>query len=146
MPVLFALLVLGARRAAKSALTVARRLPPLGALVALNAASWLCFQSYVSFHRGSESYGLPYGDVMHACEAVAGAARALGRGTPETPLTLLVDVPKDRPPLPWQYRYLLEQRLGVTVRAPQPPAPPDLVLRVRWGEGRVLPWTVLPGS
>ena len=146
LPVLFALLVLGARRAAASARALVRRWPPISALVVLNAASWLCFQSYVSVHRGSASYGLPYGDVMHACEAMAGAARALGRGTPEAPLTLLVDVPRDRGPLPWQYRYLLEQRLGITVRAPDPATSPDLVLRVRWDEGRTLPWTVLPGS
>ncbi len=133
-PVLAAVMVLGARRAATSASPWLRRLPPPGALAALGAASWLLFQSYVSAHRGTPSYGLPYADLTAAARDVRDAARAAGVGTPEAPLRLAVEVPRDRGPLPWQYRYVLEHRLGVAVRAPEPGESPDLVLRVRWGD------------
>ncbi len=133
-PVLAAVLVLGARRAASGASPWLRRLPPPAALAALGAASWLLFQSYVSAHRGTPSYGLPYADLVAAARDVRDAARAAGLGTPEAPLRLAVEVPRDRGPLPWQYRYVLEHRLGVAVRAPAPGESPHLVLRVDWGD------------
>ena len=152
-PALFALMVLGARRAATSRSWI-RRLPPLGALAVLGATSWLLFQSYMSQHHGSVSYGLPYASAMQAAREVADAADVCGRGTADAPLRLAVDIPKDRGPLPHQYRYLLERRLGVVVRAPEPGTPPDLVLRVSWGDNRPHPlgpdpvgaWEVLAGS
>jgi hypothetical protein len=146
-PVLFAVMVLGARRAAAASSRMLRRLPPPAALAALGTASWLLFQSYVSVHKGSASYGLPYADLVTASQDVRNAAAAAGLGTPEAPLRLAVEVARDRGPLPHQYRYVLERRLGVTVRAPGAGESPDLVLRVRWGDdGPVVLGPVPTGS
>jgi hypothetical protein len=153
LPALFAAMVLGAARADASGRALLRRLPPLPWLVALQAASWLLFQSWVVVHHGSVAYGLPYSQVARACADVADAARRIGRGTPEAPLRLAVDVPRDRGPLPPQYRYLLEHRHGLAVRAPEGAERPDLVLRVtlaapRLPLGRTPPgaWEILPGG
>jgi len=147
LPVLFAVMVLGARRAAASSRGVLRRLPPPAALAGLGAASWILFQSYMSFHRGSASYGLPYADLTRACADVRDAARALGRGTPDAPLVLAVEVPRDRGPLPHQVRYVLAERLGIAVRAPAAEETPDLRLAVSWGDAPPgLAWPVPRGT
>jgi hypothetical protein len=131
LPVLFALIVLGARRFARSSRR-RRWLLPLPVLLTVNVASWIFFQSYMSSHWGSENYGMPYGRVAQACEEVAERARELGRGGPEAPLRLVVDIPRDRGVIPHQYRYVLEQLEGLHVRPPEEGQEPDLLLRVRW--------------
>ena len=143
MPLLFALIVLGARRLG------ARRprwVLPLPALLAVNVLSWAGFQSYMSWNRGSEYYGLPYGEVAKVAEAVAEHARKLGRVGEGGPLRLRVDVPRDRGDVPEQYRYLLERRHGLDVEPASAGHPADLTVEIRWprppdGE----PWTVVPG-
>jgi 4-amino-4-deoxy-L-arabinose transferase-like glycosyltransferase len=141
LPLLFALIVLGARRLRERR---PRWVPPLPALLAVNALSWIGFQSYMSWNRGSEYYGLPYGDVAKVAGAVAQEAATLGKGSPERPLRLRVDVPRDRGDVPEQYRFLLERRLGVGVTAVPPGEPADVEVRIRWPRppGRE-PWLLL---
>jgi len=134
LPVLFALIVLGARRVEGSSRTTGWRrfAPPLPVLVVVNVLSWLVFQSYLSAHYGSEQYGLPYRRLVEACEEVRDAAGDLGKGAAHDPLVLRVDVPRDRGAIPYAYRYVLERRLGVHVRAPEDGEREDVVLTVRW--------------
>lgn len=129
LPLLFALIVLGARRLRTRR---PRWVLPLPVLLAVNVLSWIGFQSYMSWNSGSDSYGLPYGDVAKVAAAVAGEASALGKGTPERPLRLRVDVPRDRGVIPEQYRFVLERRLGVDVEPPAEGEPADLTVRIRW--------------
>lgn len=131
-PVLFATMTLGVRRLQASTSNRLRKLVSLDVLVALQAAAWICFQSYMSFQRGSPSYGLPYGDVKAACADVARAARDRGVGDAATPLILQVDVPRDRGPLPRQYRYELEERHHLVVRPPAEGESAHLTLHVSW--------------
>lgn len=152
-PVLFALLVAGYRRAAASRSAFLRRLPSPSLLAAVGVVNWLLFQSYISIHHGSPNYGLPYGALVQAATEVRASARAVGLGTPDAPLHLGVDLPRDRGPLPHQYRYVLE-RMGVVVRPPAAGEVPDLTLHVHWGDDRPVVlgpvpigrWEVRPGG
>jgi hypothetical protein len=161
-PVLFALTALGARRL-REARARGWRLaaPPAGALAAVNVATWLLFATYVHAHWGGESYGLPYGRLVTACEAVAADAAARGIGTAERPLRLRVDTWRERGPLPTQYAYVLERRLGMRVEPPRAAEGvdgaegmasaehADLVLAVRWPRGgrlRAPPFAIRDGG
>jgi hypothetical protein len=144
LPLLFALIVLGARRFRTRR---PRWVLPLPVLLAVNVLSWVGFQSYMSWNRGSENYGLPYGDVAKVTMAVARAAEAAGRGTAERPLRLRVDVPRDRGDVPEQYRYLLERRLGVAVEPAAAGDPADVVVRIRWPRRPgAEPWSLQRGA
>jgi hypothetical protein len=145
LPVLHALVVIGARRVDGwgGARRPFFRLP---VLVTLSAASWLLFQSYISAHHGSVDYGLSYRSVVEACRQVAAAAAERGLGTPERPLVLGVDIPRERRTLPLQYRYVMEKLLGTVVREPGEGERPDLWLRIRWPHpGRLdrPPWEIV---
>jgi hypothetical protein len=110
--------------------------------VIVNGLSWIGFQSYVSFHRGSPSYGLPYSDLVEACAEVADVARAAESrrdptegGTPDVPresVALFVEVPRDRGPLPFQYEYVLHHREGLRVVPARTESEANIVLRVQW--------------
>jgi len=146
LPVTTALVVAGARRRIAWPARVRRWVLPLPVLVGVNVASWAGFQSYVAFHQGSDSYGLPYTDVLRASLEVERAAEAAGIPR-ERPLRLRVDVPRDRGPLPAQYRFVLERRLGRPVTAAAEGSEPELTLRIRWprpadGDG----WEVVPAG
>jgi hypothetical protein len=148
-PILFALIVVGARRVARLR-SAARRLlaPPIGALVAINIATWMLFATYVDAHWGGESYGLPYRRLLSACRDVAAAAADRGRGGPEAPLRLHVDTWRERGPLPKQYEYVLTRVLGTRVEAPASPQQADLVLEIRWPRGGAVttpPYTIREG-
>jgi hypothetical protein len=148
LPLLFALIVLGARRLRTRR---PRWVLPLPALLVVNVLSWIGFQSYMSWNRGSEDYGLPYGDVAKVAKAGAAEAAALGKGVPERPLRLRVDVPRDRGDVPEQYRFLLERRLGVTLEPAAADegadAAADVVVRIRWPRppGKE-PWSLRRGA
>jgi len=144
-PVLYALIVIGSRRVAGwgGARRPFFRLP---VLVGLSAASWLLFQSYISAHHGSTHYGLPYRRIVEACADVAAAAAERGLGTPERPLRLAVDIPRERRVLPNQYRYVLERLLATSVREPAEGEGADLTLRIRWphpGRLEAPPWEIV---
>jgi hypothetical protein len=145
LPVLYALIVIGSRRVA--GWTRWRRpFFRLPVLVALSAANWLLFQSYISSHYGSANYGLSYRRIVEACEEVAAVAAERGLGGEEHPLTLWVDIPRDRRKLPKQYHYVLERLLGTAVREPAEGETPDLTLRIRWPHpGRLAepPWEIV---
>ncbi len=115
----------------------------LPVLVAINAASWLGFQSFQSLRHGSDSYGLPYGDILKSCRAVVLAADARGLD-PAEPIVLRVDVPRDRGVVPAAYRFVLERELGRRVDPAGQDRPADLVLRIRWpNPRRGVPWEVV---
>jgi 4-amino-4-deoxy-L-arabinose transferase-like glycosyltransferase len=144
LPVLVALLVVGARRL-RPKRAPGRCALSLRTLVVVNVLSWLLFQGYMVRHSGGPSYGLPYGEVARACEEVANRARADGLGTDSAPLRLMVDVPRDRGALPRQYAFVLREISGIRVEAPGPDGVADLVLRVRWtrpGGGGRRAWSV----
>ncbi len=148
LPLLMVFVPIGVHRARLFPARARRFLWPLPVLVGVNVLSWLCFQSYISAHWGSDGYGLPYGKIEQACEEVAERAAELGRGGPEAPLILVVDVPRDRGVVPKQYEYVLRHRLGLEVRPPVEGEAPDLTLRIRWEKpGRLSgpPWTIMAG-
>jgi hypothetical protein len=145
LPVLYALVVIGSRRVGRWG-GAARPVFRLPVLVALSAASWILFQSYISAHHGSVDYGLSYRRIVEACRDVAAAAAERGLGTLERPLALAVDIPRERRTLPQQYRWVLEHLLGTAVREPAEGERPDLVLRVRWphpGRLEAPPWEIV---
>jgi hypothetical protein len=145
LPVLYALIVIGSRRVADWG-GAHRPFFRLSVLVALSAASWLLFQSYISSHYGSANYGLSYRRIVEACGEVAAAAAERGLGTAERPLTLAVDIAKERRALPKQYRWVLERVHDTSVREPGEGEAPDLTLRVRWPHpGRLSepPWEIV---
>jgi 4-amino-4-deoxy-L-arabinose transferase-like glycosyltransferase len=147
MPLLTALIVLGDRRLRAVPRTGWRRLLlPLPALVVVHVVAWIHFQAFVSLRHGSDSYGLPYGDIVAACRDVDAAAGA--RGLPrDEPLVLQIDVPRDRGVIPAAYRFVLERRLGRRVEPAGEDRPAELVLRIAWpNPRRGRPWEVLEGS
>jgi hypothetical protein len=162
-PILFALVVVGARSAearlagpaapAPAAPPPSRRLldalrPRPAALVGANVALWLLFASYIHAHWGGESYGLPYGRLVTACARVAAEARARGLGAADRPLALEVAIWREKGALPRQYEHVLRERFGIHVEPPAPGATPHLALSVAWrAAGRLgrPPFEVRPG-
>jgi 4-amino-4-deoxy-L-arabinose transferase-like glycosyltransferase len=143
LPLLFVVVVLGARRSAGRRTGWRGVLLSLPFLVIVNVLSWIGFQSYMSFHRGSPSYGLPYSNLVDACGDVADLARAplpdVGRvqdveapDAGEKAIALFVDVPRDRGPLPAQYAYVLCRLEGLQVVPARAEDDADIVLRVQW--------------
>jgi 4-amino-4-deoxy-L-arabinose transferase-like glycosyltransferase len=146
LPVLFALVVLGARRTAGFSRRARRWILPIPWLVAVNVTSWIGFQTYQANRHGSDSYGLPYAKIVQACSEVDAAAGEAGipRGRA---LRLVVDVPRDRGPIPAQYRFVLERELGRPVEPPAAGEAPEITLRVRWPRPRGKPaWEVIPAA
>lgn len=144
LPVLFALVVLGGRRVARFSPRVRRWILPLPWLLVVNVASWTGFQTYQAHRQGSDSYGLPYAKIVQACSEVDAAAAEAGVPR-DRPLRLLVDVPRDRGPIPAQYRFVLERKLGREVEPPAAGEAPEVTLRIRWPKPRGKPaWEVLP--
>lgn len=143
LPVLFALVVLGGRRVAQFSPRARRWILPLPWLLVVNVASWTGFQTYQSYRQGSDSYGLPYARIVQACSEVDAAAAEAGIPR-DRALRLVVDVPRDRGPLPAQYRFVLERELGREVEPPPPGKAAEVTLRIRWPKPRGKPaWEVL---
>ncbi len=153
-PILFALVVLGARQLRTPLTTPPRRLAwrllraPLSALVGINVLSWLLFATYTHAHWGGESYGLPYGRIVQACAAVSREAAARGLGTEAAPLVLTVDIWREKGALPKQYEYVLRERFATHAIPPAEGESPDLTLVVRWPKAGRLdapPFTIREG-